>query len=272
MSNRHCTLIVHLARPFSAHEQLVEAERLEQRVVDLLVDGAARHHLRLVVAHRDYLPHSVVAHAQRAAARERVGRLDAAHVGPLLAQPLCAVLELAHAHPIAGADQVRHARLQRRPLVERSGREPGDGAGVAGDERVDDVRPREAGHGRGQQVLHQRGDDVLVRQTHERARVVKVACDHGALRLVAAPQRAQRLVAAAVRRALQLVEHEEGAARAAQRLEARKHVCGRARLDSGVEPEAAGYHVDAAERGRLAELRRRARQIGRAAHHAAHPL
>ena len=70
----------------------------------------------------------------------RQAHLEPGHVGALLAQTLCAVLFVAHAHPVARTHKVRDGGLQRWPLREGPGREPGHRPGVALNVRVNHLQ------------------------------------------------------------------------------------------------------------------------------------
>ena len=64
--------------------------------------------------------------------------------------------------------------------------------------RVDHLGASELGHGGGQQLLREGGDDVGVGERDQALGVVEVARDDGALRLLAAPQVREVVLAAAV--------------------------------------------------------------------------
>mmetsp|Transcript_45118 Transcript_45118/g.118341 ORF Transcript_45118/g.118341 Transcript_45118/m.118341 type:complete len:350 (+) Transcript_45118:70-1119(+) len=250
--------------PHSSHPRArVETQALEA-AGDELVRLAPCDYLRLVLSHWD---DGVLPPVERQAAvpPKLVRCLQAGDEGALLAQALCAVLALAHTHPVARADQVRDGRLERRPLAVRARREPSHGARVARDVRIDHLRGTELGDSRGEQLVHEQADDVFLCQRQQGAGVVEVARHHGALRRVVAPEQLRLLP-------LQLVEHEEGTARATQRREAGEDVRRRARRHGLVEPQAHGDHIDTVHGGGGAELGRAARDSGGAAHDGFHAL
>mmetsp|Transcript_43754 Transcript_43754/g.137383 ORF Transcript_43754/g.137383 Transcript_43754/m.137383 type:complete len:473 (+) Transcript_43754:485-1903(+) len=192
---------------------------------------------------------------------ERIRRLEAAHEGALLAQALGAVLTLAHAHPIARALEVRQrrVRVELRPPVVGARAKPGDARGVTLNERVHDLGSPELRHDGRQQVFHEGAHDLLIGEGVDGAGVVEVAGHDRPLRLLATPELPLRLgvlpleARSGVPASLQLVEHEERAARAAELVEAAEDV---GRILHGhvlVEPQPRRADVDGPAAGRVSE-------------------
>mmetsp|Transcript_45948 Transcript_45948/g.71918 ORF Transcript_45948/g.71918 Transcript_45948/m.71918 type:complete len:212 (-) Transcript_45948:1163-1798(-) len=194
-----------------------------------------------------------------------IASLQATHICSLLTKPLSSMLSVPHSNPVPRAHKIGNRGLQGRAGSEGARGEPGHGLGVLLHVGVHRPGAPELRHGLGQQFVHEQGHEVLLGQGQQAARVVEVAGQHGALWSLPAPQR--RLVLG-----LQLVEHEEGAPRAAQPREPREHVRGRAGGHVPVQPDPAGDDVDGPEGGRLGELRAVPGQGRRGAHHRLHPL
>mmetsp|Transcript_25788 Transcript_25788/g.66408 ORF Transcript_25788/g.66408 Transcript_25788/m.66408 type:complete len:338 (+) Transcript_25788:311-1324(+) len=174
------------------------------------------------------------------------------------------MLPRAHAHPVPGAHQVGQAGLQRGALGEGARGEPGDSARVALHVRVHHLGVLELRHRPRQQLLHQQVNDVLVAQRRNSPRVVKVARQHRALRLRAAPQRLL------VR--LQLVQHEEGAACSTQLRELGQNVGRRVGGHHPVQPDAGGADVDGVQGRGGGQLRAQSGQVWRAGDYRLHAL
>mmetsp|Transcript_22185 Transcript_22185/g.48702 ORF Transcript_22185/g.48702 Transcript_22185/m.48702 type:complete len:365 (-) Transcript_22185:532-1626(-) len=235
-----------------------------QEVHDSLVHLPPELHLGLVLADGNHRVLAKTARAERALRCEGVGRLQAADVGPLLAEPLGAVLAVPHAHPVARAHQVGHAGLQGGARREGPRGEPAHRAVVPLHVAVYHVGVAEGGDGLGKEVLHQHLDDVLVAERGDGPAVVKVARQHASLGRAPPPERV------VVR--LQLVQHEEGAPGAPQRLEAAEDVGGGVGGDVFVQPDARGHDVDAPEGGGFGELRGRGGERRAVADHGLHAL
>mmetsp|Transcript_102061 Transcript_102061/g.288217 ORF Transcript_102061/g.288217 Transcript_102061/m.288217 type:complete len:355 (+) Transcript_102061:263-1327(+) len=157
------------------------------------------------------------------------------------------MLPVAHSDPVASAYQIRHRCLQRRPRAERPRRKPRYGTHAFDHMAVNDASLGELWHCSWKQLPHQEVDDILVRHARYGPGVVKVTSQHRPLGRLVAPQR--RLVR------LQLVQHEERAARSAECLKAREDVCRRFGGNVPVEPYSRGDHVDAPKRSCFRKLR-----------------
>ena len=144
-----------------------------------------------------------------AATQQRIGRLQSAHVGPFLAEPLGTVLALAHPHPVAGADHGIQCRFHGGALGETARREQRHRSGIAPHLGIDHHGLPERRHRLWQQLPHQCVDDRFIAQFSDRRGVVEVAGHHRTLRCSVTPE---HLFVAL----LQLIQHEEGGAGAAQ--------------------------------------------------------